>query len=60
MKIKCDCRAVTKFVNGEDGTAYTEGEGWYKVGKGPIRITVSHYSAFLTCEKCGKKIWIFV
>lgn len=59
MKIVCDCGEVTEFVDGEDGTSYTEYEGWYKTTEGSMTINEQHDQVFFRCEKCGNEFWIF-
>ena len=61
MKIICECGAVVELIDGEDGSSYTEGEGWYKVRSSyhDIDISASHDALFLQCRHCGKEEWIF-
>jgi hypothetical protein len=59
MKIVCECGEVTKLVDGEDGSGYTYGEGWYKKTCGTIDLNQNHYQIFFICNSCGKEEWIF-
>ena len=59
MKIICDCGEITKLIDGENGSSYTEGEGWYKVIEGSMEFYGGHDQVFFVCNKCGKEIWIF-
>ena len=59
MKIICDCGCISEFVDGEDGSHYTKGEGWYKVLKGDIEMYGEHDQVFVVCKNCNKEIWIF-
>lgn len=59
MKLICDCGATTDFVDGEDGSSYTEGEGWYKVARGAVEMLGEHDQIFFHCEICGMDTWIF-
>lgn len=59
MKLICDCGAIVDFVEDEDGSSYTEDEGWYRMAKGDIEIHGEHDQVFFHCEKCGTDTWIF-
>ena len=60
MKIVCECGATVELMDGEDGTSYTEGEGWYKVVSSyNIVFGRAHDAIYFNCHKCGKEEWIF-
>lgn len=59
MKIICECGEVTEFVDGEDGSSFTDGEGWYKTVKGSMEINENYDQVYFRCGECGKEIWIF-
>jgi len=51
VKIICDCGAITELIDGEDGSDYTEGEGWYKVNRGDVSLYGEHDVVCFKCEK---------
>lgn len=59
MKVMCDCGAISEFIDSENGSRYTSGEGWYKVLRGKIGIHGEHDRVFISCENCKNEIWIF-
>lgn len=60
MKIVCECGASVELLDGEDGSSYTEDEGWYKVVSSyDIDISAGHDVLYFVCRKCGKEEWIF-
>ena len=60
MKIICECGSAVELIDGEAGSPYTEGEGWYKIlDNYDIDIRASRDALFLQCRKCGREEWIF-
>jgi len=59
MKIVCECGEITELIDGEDGSDYTHGEGWYKAIDGNIEVGSNHHQIFLHCLTCGREEWFF-
>ena len=61
MKLICDCGEESEFVIHplEEGEEIDEENGSYARLTGKIDIIAEHEHAWVICNKCNNKMWIF-
>ena len=60
MKIICDCGEISEFIIQPNETKdYNEEDGLYALLTGKINIIAEHDQAWIVCNKCNNRIWIF-